>query len=327
MNNKIKSHYDVVIIGASFAGLSCVKILAKSNKEVLVLDKSNQPGAKACGCGVEDEDLEFVSESDINFPMASLFIEAKGKMQQMSEGRGLISSIVRPNVINKWKNQFDNLPNIQIELNTKVVKVNLQDKNIIIDDDIKISYDYLVGADSSFSIVRNTLGLSVAKYMAAINYRVENFKTDKFLMAADWVLFDKGYAWIFPNKNFTSIGCAVDYSSGNLRRMHQNLDEWLKKKNISLEGQFEGSIINYDYKGYKFNDVYLAGDAAGVADGLTGKGIYAACLSGKLVAQEILRKVEQKTLEQFNSWLEEKQRNENILNLDKNFLELKLSQH
>ena len=46
--------------------------------------------------------------------------------------------------------------------------------------------------------------------------------------------------------------------------------------------------INFDYRGWRFGKVFLAGDAAGLASGLTGEGIYAAVLSGGIIARTIL---------------------------------------
>lgn len=325
MDQVIENHYDVVIVGASFAGLSCARELAKTKKNVLVLDKNYQPGTKACGYGVEDEDLLFVPESYLNYPMSSLYIEANGKKIQMPRGRGLISSIVRSEIINDWIKDLNTSSNIRVEVGCGVKNINRDNKYLLLENNKQISFDHLVGADGYFSIVRKSLGLSVDEYMVAIHYLLSDHIAEGFLMAEDWELFGKGYAWIFPNKSFASVGCAVDCKSKHVKELHNNLKKWLAKKNIDYsKGKFEGSIINYDFRGYKFGDIYLVGDAAGFADGLTGKGIYAACLSGHLVAEEIIGSV---TLsEKMNDWLEEKKKNEKILHhQDKNFLELKMS--
>ena len=52
----------------------------------------------------------------------------------------------------------------------------------------------------------------------------------------------------------------------------------------------EGATIETDYRGLAFDrGVYLVGDAAGLASGLTGEGIYSALVSGEEVAQLILQ--------------------------------------
>ena len=47
-------------------------------------------------------------------------------------------------------------------------------------------------------------------------------------------------------------------------------------------------MINYDFRGYHFGNRFLAGDAAGLASGLTGEGIYPAILSGETIAKLII---------------------------------------
>ena len=44
--------YDVVIIGAGPAGLSCAGIIAQNNLKVLVLERKVRPGPKVCAGGV-----------------------------------------------------------------------------------------------------------------------------------------------------------------------------------------------------------------------------------------------------------------------------------
>ena len=52
--------------------------------------------------------------------------------------------------------------------------------------------------------------------------------------------------------------------------------------------QPEAALINFDYRGWKFNNIFLVGDAAGLASPLTGEGIYPAVISGQAVAGAIL---------------------------------------
>ena len=77
-------------------------------------------------------------------------------------------------------------------------------------------------------------------------------------------------------------------SPSNIRK---NFDKWLKSENINVsKGKLEVFPINYDYKGYKFGNVYLAGDAAGLASAYSGEGIYQALVSGEEVAKSIIDK-------------------------------------
>ena len=46
-------------------------------------------------------------------------------------------------------------------------------------------------------------------------------------------------------------------------------------------------MINSRYNGYKFDDIYLIGDAGGFAESFYGEGIYWALKSGELLGKEL----------------------------------------
>ena len=51
--------FDVVIIGASFAGLQCAKQLANSKFKVLIIDKKSSN--KVCAGGVTLQDQKYIA--------------------------------------------------------------------------------------------------------------------------------------------------------------------------------------------------------------------------------------------------------------------------
>ncbi|WP_456473237.1 NAD(P)/FAD-dependent oxidoreductase, partial [Desulfolithobacter sp.] len=50
----------------------------------------------------------------------------------------------------------------------------------------------------------------------------------------------------------------------------------------------KAALISFDYRGYQFDRTWLVGEAAGLASGLTGEGIYPAIVSGEAVARKII---------------------------------------
>lgn len=310
----------VVIIGASFAGLSCAKELANSDFEVLILEKNSDLGQKVCASGVTKQDLNFIPQSEMNYPLEPVFLISNNEKIQMPAGRGMISSIERPKIIGSWAASLANVSNIELRMNVKVVRID-QDSVLLSTGEI-INFDYLIGADGSASIVRKYLNIPTEKYDSSVQYITKPF-CDKFELYADEELFEKGYAWLFPNKEFSSVGACVDSSCANMKNIRQNLNKWVSKKGIDIiDTKYEGFIINFDYQGYKFGNIFLAGDAAGFANGLTGKGIYAACLSGKVIAEELLQK--NTSLEALAHWLKEKSEDESELEKGGNFIARKI---
>jgi flavin-dependent dehydrogenase len=306
----------VIIIGASFAGLACARELARSDFNVLILEKNSDFGQKVCASGVTKQDTMFISPLEMNYSLEPVFLCANNRKIQMPAGRGLISSIDRPNLIKKWVAGLSGVSNIELKLGAKVKEI--KQESVVISTGEEFCFDYLIGADGANSIVRRYLNIPTKKYLSAVQY-ITRSCCEKFELYADEPLFEKGYAWLFPNKNFSSVGACVDSSCSCMKNVRKNLDKWIKKIGVDLTtAKFEGFIINFDYKGYKFKNIFLAGDAAGLTNGLTGKGIYAACLSGKVVAQELLGK--NAATKELDTWIEEKLNDEKELLKKGNFI-------
>lgn len=131
--------------------------------------------------------------------------------------------------------------------------------------------------------------MKVKDFLIAVQYIIPKTKYKKFEFFFDTKLFGAGYAWIFPHKKYVSIGCGCDPRIMPLKKIREGFDVWLNNNQIDItKGTFEASPINYDYKGHKFNNIFLVGDAAGLASGLTGEGIYQALVSGEEVAKMII---------------------------------------
>lgn len=98
----------------------------------------------------------------------------------------------------------------------------------------------------------------------------------------------------------------------NGKRLRRNFEGWLAKYNIDVtNAKFEAACGHYDYRGYNFGTIFLVGDAAGLVSGVNGKGIYAALLSGKQVAKDIVK--ENDTPNLIESWLKIKRKQEKAI--------------
>ena len=101
--------------------------------------------------------------------------------------------------------------------------------------------------------------------------------------------FSAWYAWIFPHKDTIAVGCCCDPRKMDPEKLKAGFHQWLKDRKIDPEdSSLESYPIAYDYQGVKFGNIFLAGEAAGLASGLTGEGIYQSLASGQEVARLIL---------------------------------------
>jgi geranylgeranyl reductase len=279
----MKNEYDVIIIGAGPAGLSCAAGLQKTHKTVLILEKNKEISPKVCAGGlttkIESLGL-FLNIADISF--SSVKINVPGKTKIISIDKPFVGTIDRGKLGRILSEKL--LGNIDIKTNTEVKKI---DENFIEADGQKIKYKYLVGADGGNSLVRRFLGLETKKFLVALQYIIPK-KFQQLELFFDASLFGSGYAWIFPHKNYVSIGCCRNGKPTKSGEFKNNFEKWLIAKNIDTkETKPESGIINFDYRGFDFGNKFLIGDAAGFASGLTGEGIYFGIASGQEVARKI----------------------------------------
>jgi len=276
--------FDVIIIGASIAGMAAAKFLANTDLKVLVIERAKDIGLKTCAHGVTRSDLNYINEKYFNFPISHVFVHFRGKSILVGR-KGVISSINRTKYL---QDQFEILKkahNITFLLETSAISI---EKNQVITDNGTYDFKYLIGADGSASVVRKHLNLPAEKIGMGLEYFISK-KYDNFELFMDDKLFGSGYAWIFPNKGFTSVGCGSDTSVMKPSKLRTNFEKWLKTNNIDVSGgRFEGAIMNCDYRGYRFGNIFLIGDAAGLIGPVSGKGMFAACASAEQATNEIL---------------------------------------
>lgn len=276
--------FEVVIIGAGPVGLAAAKILGEGGKKVLLVEKNQKIGPKICAGGLTYRSFQFKLPLDLADQTFNSFkINALGKEMEIKGERFLIATISREK-LGQWMLKKIK-KNVQIRINSEVIKI--EKEYVFFKDGQKIKFDFLIGADGSLSLVRRYLNLPTKKVWSTIQYTIaQDFKDLEFFFEP--ALFGSGYAWIFPHNNFVSVGCGTDSKFQDLN-LFKNFHYWLKKMKIEVNPvKLESFPINFDYRGFKFGNIFLAGDAAGFASGLTGEGIYAAILSGREVAQKIL---------------------------------------
>ncbi|MFC1727950.1 NAD(P)/FAD-dependent oxidoreductase [Nanoarchaeota archaeon] len=287
--------YETVIVGAGPAGLRCAEILAQNGKEVLVLEKGKVIGDKVCGGLLSLNDLELgIPNKIIQKKYKKITIRTPFKDTEVKLDKSFLATIDRKD-LGKW--MFDKTKKAGAEIRIKSAVTKINDKFIVVNDK-KIKYKYLIGADGANSIVRKHLNVKTDKFLEAFHY-ICNRKTKDFEIIVDPDKFGPGYLWVFPYKNTTSIGTGGDVIKKlnkpvfNLKicDIRKNLDGWCKKKKINTKkAKFQAAMINYDYKGHKFGNKFLIGDAGGFASGLTGEGIYFAIKSGEEIAKKIIDK-------------------------------------
>ena len=220
--------FDVVIIGAGPAGLSAAKTLGEGGKEVVVLEKKEKIGLKICAGGLTFKDFEIgipISLAERIFQ--SIKVHSFGKTIEVKREKPFVATISRE-MLGQWQARQIK-KNVEIRLNSEVAKINKS--SVFLKSNQEIGFTYLIGADGSLSLARKHLNLPSKRIWLGMQYTVpEEFSNLEVFF--DKNLFGLGYAWIFPHKNHTAIGCGSEMEFKNAAELSRNFHQWLKDKKI-----------------------------------------------------------------------------------------------
>jgi len=283
-------HTDILVIGAGPGGLACAKLLAEHGREVIVLERQKEIGAKVCAGGITwDGLIRLVPEELIERSFCEQYVFSNFQKVVVREKNPIIATINRKTLGN-WMAQQAVQAGVELVTGGRVSAINGRTVTVknLSGETKTYSCSHLVGADGAISMVRGSLGIPAEQMGPGINYQVEG-SANKMEWHLNSKAFGYGYGWIFPHKDTVSIGAYSprDNMSGSL--LKKNLINWALTRGYNLQGeQCRAALINYDYRGYSFGSIWLVGDAAGLASGLTGEGIYPAIISGETVARKII---------------------------------------
>jgi geranylgeranyl reductase family protein len=295
----LQRNFDVIIVGAGPAGAVLASELAQKGIRVALVEKERLPRYKCCAGGLSvravnllNLDISDVVETEIT---GATFTYAGTRQYCRQESRPVGYTVMR--------DKFDYLLVKRAEMAGAVVFQGYETRRVTMDDEgVQVFTSagdfrskFVVGADGGGGMVANVLGFKrKLRYVVAIETEVIVTETVRQKWNSQ-ITIDlgriQGYAWAFPKFDHLSIGIACHYSNAKgLKRHHQEFLDSLNLGPHSISQQ-RGALIPL-CKG-KVSAVrgraILVGDAAGLADPLTGEGIYNAILSAHLAAPAIER--------------------------------------
>ncbi|MFH0798025.1 MAG: NAD(P)/FAD-dependent oxidoreductase [Candidatus Woesearchaeota archaeon] len=277
--------FDAIIVGAGPGGLKCAEILAKNGKSVLVLEKNETIGKKICAAGVTLKAMRYgIPEELFERTFNKFRFYNKDRYVEVEDEKPIVATLSREE-LGKWQMKEAKKGGAEVRMSSKVTSIN-EDSVVVGGENIK--FTNLVGADGVGSAVRKHLNLRTEKMHLAMHYLVEN-DFDNLEIHFDPNISKASYAWIFPHKGYASVGCGFSQKMNDVVKVKERFQQWCGKWNIDCrDSKFESMPILYDYQGYNFGNKFLVGEAAGLAYGLTGEGIYSALASADDAANLIL---------------------------------------
>lgn len=286
--------FDVIIVGGGPAGLICAEKLSKADLSILLIEKDEVFGDKVCAGGITRKGLAILNLPDeiIEHKINHTALNSPDRLSQTVTPDPMVVTVNRM-ALGNWQRSLLDDTSVKVMNNARVTEI--KDEHIVLKSGEEIAYKYLVGADGYSSIVRRYLGIPQDKKLIGIQYVVPMPGLEpKLEIFLDSKHFNSWYGWIFPHKDKFSAGCVCAPKYYSSKKLKENFLKWLAKMEIDVsEAEYQSAPISYDYRGLKFDNIFLAGDAAGVASGLTGEGIYQTLVTGIEVAEYITGRTEE----------------------------------
>ena len=286
-------HYFAILVGGGPAGLACARRLAEHGRSVLLLERKRTIGPKVCAGGITWSGLiQRVPAHLIEKSFPEQHIQTPWQRCSVREREPIIATVNRKKL---GSHMADAARAAGVHILPGHQVTSIKKRQVFFVDresgrSSTASCDVLIGADGAASTVRRSLGLPVEKVGVGINYQLPE-TSDTMEWHLDWRHFKNGYGWIFPHRDSTSIGAYVDRSTLSGSALKDGLLIWAAENGYDLAtASARAELVNYDFRGWNFGKTFLIGEAAGLASGLTGEGIYPAIVSGEETASYIENK-------------------------------------
>lgn len=315
-----EEHYDLAILGGGPAGTACALSLKESGLRIAVFERQEFPKDKVCGDAIPGEAIKtlknIIPDFDIEF----------GRITQKLRIRGSAFHYNNRVFRQRWDNDaytcrrlyFDEFLLSQVALQplTRIYRgvsigelsrtpdgVNLTTAN----GGTKISCRMIVGCDGINGLTSRIFGgntISRKHHISAVRAYfkgVTGVRDDQTEFYAG-AQYGSGYFWIFPiyeglvNAGFGMLSDVISSSNINLKKAFTAIlhREGPVHKKFRLAEQCSPLVSRGiplgSYKPVRSGERFvLAGDAASLADPLSGAGIGNAIVSGNAAAMQVLR--------------------------------------
>jgi len=299
--------YDVIVVGGGPGGSTAARFCAKAGLKTLLIEKERLPRYKPCGGCLSKKtvhlfsfDLTPVIENTIygsKFTYCSrdpFFIETKDPIAFLVM-RDRFDQLLIHKALEDGASILEGEKVTRVEEKGDGVEVELAKGR-------RLHSQYLIGADGAGSMVARSLPLppqrndrngiaiqSEIPFDSSIHFPQKELQ----FIHLDFGRIPNGYGWVFPKKEYLSIGIGGMFRETKKMNPRQYFSDFLKGLDYVPKGK-TGRVMGhllpsfYDEKQKVSQGRFLlVGDAAHLMDPLQGEGIYYAIRSGMLAAEAI----------------------------------------
>ena len=313
---------EALVVGAGPAGAILASLLARSNIDVLLVDKSSFPRDKVCGDVLTPRSLESLRRQNLLHAVEERFnpfVQIQLFSDLRTENR-LVSSVpsfgyIAPRLLlDQLLLEHTMDAGAQFLPEVTIVKPQFEDHQVVgaigrqNDTDLAIEAKITISAIGSAGSFSAKLGLSKDRTPDAIAARAyfhgakSNAET---LELYYWEKFLPFYGWIFPiNDQVTNVGILMwtkQHQQTNIKQAFSNFistisnatDKFDQATQINDLGIFP-LRMHFDPMHCYTAGALAIGDAAGLVDPLIGSGIGFALESAEIAAEYVIKCIQQK---------------------------------
>ena len=322
--------YEVVVVGAGPAGSTAAKFLSEKGVKVLLLDKQKFPRDKPCAGGLPIRTLErfkFIQDDWIesySYGACGYSSSLKYKLE-LRRDEPLIAMVLRKKFDHELVKLAINCGTSFMDgVSAKDIKILDNKAKILLENGNNIESEMVIGADGVWSTIAKKSGLCKNKKDICMclfeEYPLSCKTLDNFLDEKRYchihinVNKTAGYGWVFPKKEHVNIGITEFKQTLVPARRRKNLKDTFETyikilqenkiipDNLKI-GRIRGAALPTCPSEKTYSDrVILCGDAAGLANPISGEGIYYAMSSGEIAAEVITEALDKNnTTEKFLS--------------------------
>ncbi len=291
--------YDAVVVGAGPAGSSAAEVVAQGGARVLLLEKATLPRYKACGGGLTARVAAWS-------PTAVAYrAEAQATTLALMRQPHAVECPLPVPVGMVMRDQFDAFlarravaAGAELRDGTALAALEQAGEELRLQAGAAmVRARYVIGADGANGVTARLAGFPPPLQPATAIEVELAVPDDAHARYATTALFDfgalpGGYGWIFPKPEHLSVGVGA-FAVDRGRALRATLEQFLASHPALAAGKIlrqRGHRIPLagSRQANQRGPVLLAGDAAGLADPLTGEGISYALASGRRAGASVL---------------------------------------
>jgi len=286
--------YDLIVAGASFAGLACARAAAARGLSVLVLERKPDPGASPRTTGILVQEAAAALGPPAAFTRriggVRLYAPSLRCIDLESPGYDFLATDT-PGLL-RWLAAEAEAAGAEVLCGTEY-RGGRRGGGYIVLAELGLRSRFLAGADGARSRVAKDFGLGLnRRFLTGIEVEFEGIRgldEERLHCFLDSRLAPGYLAWIVPGVAITQVGLACRGPIGSrldsFTTRARTLADWSGARAVGRRG---GLIpVGGAVRPFALGNVILAGDAAGLVSPLTAGGIHTALESGRRAGEAI----------------------------------------